>query len=87
MTVMIPGAESFEAEHDGFRSAVSSSSHPRGEVKLRVDTKIAFRSVFDDAIKMSACWKRSNFGWIELALDMPVVLCCLRMMFTRTSYE
>ena len=41
---------------------VSSSSHPRGKVKLRVDAKIAFRSMFDDVIKMPACWKLSSFG-------------------------
>jgi len=39
----------------------------------------------------SRCQHAGNFRVldrrIELALDVPVVLCCLRMMYTRTSYE
>ena len=58
-----------------FRSVIvsSSHSHPRGKVKLRVDAEIAFRSAFDDAIKVLACWKLSSAGLLqcELWMDRP----------------
>ena len=49
----------------------SSRSHPRGKMKLRVYAKLAFRSVFDDATKMPACWKLSCTGLLMIAAGCP----------------
>ena len=62
----------------------SSRSHPRGKMKLRVYAKLAFRSVFDDATKMPACWKLSCTGLLMIAAGCPNDLA--RLLWTCPSF-